>query len=249
MSRKIKLLFIFRTVFIAVVCFFLLNQKEGYTNNLGMKMKGIRGGNYLVGDIKNNFEFDKEFKVKQKNVEAFYISTTEVTQQQWMKIMKSNPSKIKGDDLPVTNLSLEQINVFLEKLSLQEKRTYRLPTNTEWEIACRAGSKEIFYFGNKSQAKKIINNYTWNGDNGNDIPHTVATKLPNNWGIYDMSGNIAELCFENGKFFLRGGSAKKMHAHFPAVLFLTSVFYIKISKGEYNDFGSFTGFRCVAEIK
>jgi formylglycine-generating enzyme required for sulfatase activity len=118
---------------------------------------------------------------------AFEMSKYEVTQAQWLTVMGNNPSDFKGADLPVENVSWDEVQIFLEKLNARKGGyTYRLPTEAEWEYACRGGSNGD-YAGN-------LDNLAWYaGDSGFKV-HSTGRKQPNAWGLYDMHGNVSEWC-------------------------------------------------------
>jgi formylglycine-generating enzyme required for sulfatase activity len=118
---------------------------------------------------------------------AFELQTTEVTQAQWVAVMGSNPSHFKGDDLPVDSVSWNDAQEFIGKLNaLDPEKNYRLPTEAEWEYACRAGSKDARYGD--------LDAIAWWTHNSGQQTHAVGQKQPNAWGLYDMLGNVWELC-------------------------------------------------------
>ena len=120
----------------------------------------------------------------------FYLGEVEVTQAQWQAVMGDNPGAFKGDDKPVTMVSWENVQEFIQRLNeLEGRDTYRLPTEAEWEYAARACATTEFSFGDDPSQLK---DYAWHAGNSNDVTHPVGQKKPNRWGLYDMSGNAWE---------------------------------------------------------
>lgn len=124
---------------------------------------------------------------------AFYIGKYPVTQRQWIAVMRNNPSKFRGDDLPVETVSYHECMAFCRELSEMTGKIVRLPMEAEWEYACQAGTEMPYSFGNDVDDLK---EYAWYDDNSNGQPHPVGEKKPNAWGLYDMHGNVREWCCE-----------------------------------------------------
>jgi formylglycine-generating enzyme required for sulfatase activity len=119
---------------------------------------------------------------------AFYLGRTEVTQAQWKAVMGTNPSNFKGDDLPVDSVSWTDAQQFCAKLSAKDGRRFRLPTEAEWEYACRAGSPAPY------SGTGRLEDMGWFRANTDQRTSPVGQKLPNAWGFHDMHGNLWEWC-------------------------------------------------------
>ena len=174
------------------------------TNSIGMKLVLIPKGTFMMGSPeseKGRKENETQHKVTISK--DYYLGVYEVTQAQYEKVMGKNPSSFQGAkvgnenaDLPVENVSWDDTVEFCKKLSdlPEEKkagRLYRLPTEAEWEYACRAGSKTAYAFDDE---EGLLPEYGWFKRNSSDRTHTVGLLEPNAWGLYDMHGNVWECC-------------------------------------------------------
>ena len=163
------------------------NRVEIRRNFIGMNFVRIPADEFMMGSE----EADDEKPVhKVKISKPFYLGTYPVTQAEWKEVMGNNPSQFKGDDLPVEKVSWDDVQEFIEKLNEKEGTDkYRLPSEAEWEYACRAGTTTRYSFGD-SESK--LGDYAWYDDNSGSKTHPVGLKLPNRWGLYDMHGNVWE---------------------------------------------------------
>jgi len=140
-----------------------------------------------TGQLK--WEADYERHAMLVALEAFYISKYEVTQKQWEAVMGHNPSEVTGDNLPVTNVNWYDVMEFVLILTEKTGQFYRLPTNAEWEYACRAGTTTEYHFGNDTL---LLGAYEWHKWNSGEKLHPVGLKKPNPWGLHDIHGNVCE---------------------------------------------------------
>jgi formylglycine-generating enzyme required for sulfatase activity len=151
----------------------------------------IPAGNFMRGSPGS--EKGRRYGEAQHKVtltKSFFIGKYEVTQELWEGVMGNNPSYTKGATLPVTDVSWEDCQKFIKKLNAKTDGSYRLPTDAEWEYACRAGTKTAFSFGDKITPRDA--NYNESGDPLR--PKSVGTYNPNAFGLYDMHGNVSEWC-------------------------------------------------------
>ncbi|MDY4059926.1 MAG: SUMF1/EgtB/PvdO family nonheme iron enzyme [Alloprevotella sp.] len=160
--------------------------------NASYRMINVYGGTFTMGATSEMTNpYGNEKPTHQVTLSSYYIGETEVTQALWKAVMGYNPSKFKGDHLPVECVSWDDCQEFIRKLNAATGRRFRLPTEAEWEFAARGGnqSRRTQYSGSSN-----IDDVAWYKDNSGDSTHPVKTKRPNELGLYDMSGNVWEWC-------------------------------------------------------
>ena len=181
---------------------FQAQPAKQFTNSLGIKFVLVPAGTFTMGS--NLGELDEkphEVTISQ----PFYLGKFEVTQAQWQAVMGANPSYFKGDNLPVEQVSWDQVQHFIQRLNANGDGEYRLPTEAEWEYACRAGTREEYagklekmgWYAANSGNRRLSDDGNWK------LPelmanrcqtHPVGKTKPNKWDVYDMHGNVLEWC-------------------------------------------------------
>jgi RNA polymerase sigma factor (sigma-70 family) len=177
------------------------DSPKNLTNNLGMKFVWIPAGSFLMGSPKAEKErHDDEIQHKVTLTKGFYMGVDLVTQEQWKEIMGNNPSGFRGEkNLPVEKVSWDDGQEFVKKLREKDKKAYRLPSESEWEYSCRAGTTTPFHFGetiSTDQANYYGEGVYGNGKQGVKREKTTpaGTFPANAWGLHDMHGNVWEWC-------------------------------------------------------
>ena len=162
-------------------------------DGISIDMVRVEAGTFTMGatpEMKNPNDDEKPtHRVTLTN--DYYMGKYEVTQALWKAVMGNNPSKFKGDNLPVENVSWYDCQEFISKLNRITGKTFRLSTEAEWEYAARGGNKSRGY---QYSGSNNLSDVAWYKDNGGSKTHAVGTKQPNELGIYDMSGNVYEWC-------------------------------------------------------
>jgi len=152
----------------------------------------VKGGTFTMGCTAERAKSceDDERPAHSVTLSDFYIGKHEVTQKQWYAVMRSNPTAFsKNRNLPVDNVSWNEVQEFIRRLNELTGKNYRLPTEAEWEYAARGGDNSG---GHKYSGSNNIDKVAWYGDNSELETRSVGNKQPNELGIYDMSGNVRE---------------------------------------------------------
>jgi formylglycine-generating enzyme required for sulfatase activity len=174
-----------------------IRSSTDFTNTLGMTFNLIPAGTFMMG---STYDSSQQPIHGVTLTQPFYMMTTEVTQAQWQAVMGSNPSNFTacGGDCPVEQVSWDDIQAFITAINALGEGTYFLPTEAQWEYACRAGSATDFANGNMTEAAcgldPNLDVMGWYCYNAGSTTHPVAQKQANTWGLYDMHGNVWECC-------------------------------------------------------
>lgn len=193
----------------------LIPESDPVPNPNPERLVWIPSGTFIMGSPPDelNRDTDEQPLTQVTFNRGFWMDKFEVTQKEYVEIMGHNPSRFKpGDNRPVDNVTWDWAMEYCEKLTQREREAgrlpegfvYRLPTEAEWEYACRAGTTTRYSFGTDPDFT-LFNDYAWHLNNSNNQTHDVGTKLPNPWGIYGLHGGVYEWCL-GWHVFYPGGS-------------------------------------------
>ena len=175
-------------------------EKNRIIPGLGIEFVYVKAGTFLMGSAESGPNDEKPVH-QVKITRDYWMGTCEITQAQWRALMGTDPSKYKGDNLPVEMVSWHEVTEFCRKLTDREREkgklpdgyVYRLPTEAEWEYAARGGTKSKgFIYPGSNDPDEVA----WHHPGSSDETHPVGTKRPNELGLYDMAGNVWEWCLD-----------------------------------------------------
>lgn len=253
---------ILKPVFIllaAIVIFGAFSGDLAGEPGISTKMILVHGGCYEMGNVFDN-DLPEGKPVHQVCLDDFYLGESEVTQREWKEVMGTDATaRFRGADYPVEEVSLDDVQSFLLKLNGLEGKKYRLPTEAEWEYAAREGGKKIRWAGTDQEGE--LPRYAWYKDNSKDETHPVKSRLPNQFGFYDMSGNVWEWVSdlyddhyysqssknnphgpEGGKYYVLRGGAWNSQARFVRADF-------RMKESHDKRYNYFVGFRLAMDGK
>ena len=173
---------------------FKTNNNLSFTvGGVSFEMVFVEGGSFDMGATteQGSDAYDDEYPVHSVTLDGYYIGKFEVTLELWEAVMGSKPSSNVGAQYPVENVTWEDCQEFISSLNSLTGRTFRLPTEAEWEYAARGGNKSSHF---KYSGSDNIGDVAWYSSNSGATIHPVGTKSPNELGIYDLSGNVSEWC-------------------------------------------------------
>lgn len=162
---------------------------------ISFNMVAVEGGTFTMGATpEDNYADNNERPAHQVTLSDYYIGETEVTQALWLAVMGSNPSQHQGDlNYPVERVSWNECQIFISRLNEMTGLNFRMPTEAEWEYAARGGKNSHSYMYAGSD---LVDEVAWYSTNSGNLTHLVATKRANELGLYDMSGNVSEWCYD-----------------------------------------------------
>ena len=188
-------------VFLAILFLLIRAWRKGHRPQFSLALMlvmmivasvGVWGGVRWHEALQHMGEFENEHPAHQVTLtQPFYMGKFDVTQNEYLQVMGTNPSTFKGKDNPVETVSWDDTQDFCKKLTVEMKQSVRLPTEAEWEFACRAGTRTAYSSGD---SESDLARVAWYGANSKSTTHPVGQKESNFFGLYDMHGNVWQLC-------------------------------------------------------